>query len=256
MYVYAGNSTSRHAANQISTFRILSTLIPNADSTINARVQTLNDLFRNLVQDFQNQGHHILLAEMNNGFITASDLGSDGIHPSNGGYPKLSAVWTVAINKAYSNGWISSPVESSFPLRNGLRGPIQTQRGSGQDDGTYTHLSQDMGVQYHYDAGVFMDHAKSFHFAQLVLKGADPPGQADDMIRVLDPDQRKTSNADLPAVSFRENVGGGSFADAFTPIDVGTECSSIGARWGDINGNGLDDFICIDAVSLQSSKIG
>jgi hypothetical protein len=215
----------------------------------------VNDLFRKLVQDYQNQGHKILLAEMNNGFIYMSDLNSDGIHPSNEGYPKLAAVWTAAIDQAYNNGWILSPIESSFPSRNGFRGPIQTQRRSGQDDGTYTHSSQDMGVQYHYDAGVSTDQVKSFHFAQLVNKGTDPPGQADDMIRVLDPDQRRTSNADVPAVSFRENVGGGSFADAFTQIDVGIECSNIGARWGDINGDGLDDFICIDAVSLHSSTI-
>lgn len=85
-------------------FSILSTLLPNGDSTTNSRVQTVNDLLRKLVQDYRNQGHKILLAEMNNGFITTSDLNSDCIHPSNAGYPKLAAVWAGVIDKAFGNG--------------------------------------------------------------------------------------------------------------------------------------------------------
>ena len=92
-----------------------------------------------------------------------------------------------------------------------------------------------------------------FHFAQLVSLGGDEnKGKPlNELIRILDPEDRKLNN--LPYMSYQLNQGGGSFDRLYRPVTIvedGTsECLSRGVRFGDVNGDGLDDFICLDQVS-------
>ena len=60
---------------------------------------------------------------------------------------------------------------------------------------------------------------------------------------MLDASQREGANAP-PAISYRENKNG-VYSEKWTEIDVGMECRNRGVRWGDINNDGLDDFICL-----------
>lgn len=92
-----------------------------------------------------------------------------------------------------------------------------------------------------------------FHFAQLVSSGGDEDKgkPLDELIRILDPEDRKLNN--LPYMSYQINKGDGSFDAWYNAVKIvedGTpECLSRGVRFGDINGDGLDDFICINSVS-------
>ncbi|KAF2112802.1 hypothetical protein BDV96DRAFT_497426 [Lophiotrema nucula] len=234
---------------------ILSTLIPNGNSEANGYVNTINQRFRQLIVDYQSQGRQILLAEMNNGFITVGDLNTDGTHPTNEGYPKLAAVWTAGINNVINRNWIVPPINNTDsggggqcnPSPDNFRGPVQIQRGSGAEDGTYAHSSEPMGVKLSYLGLATSNLTKNFHFAQIVNAGGnDPPYQADDLVRVLDEEQRHEGGLTQPAVSFRLNTGDGNFDNPWNVITLEQECLNRGVRWGDINGDGLDDFICIN----------
>lgn len=90
---------------------ILSTVIINAkNAAANANVDIINAKIRTMVGRRHALGDPIFLAEMNNGtFITASDLGSDGIHPTNDGYRKVAAVFDAAIIRAALEGRLQKP---------------------------------------------------------------------------------------------------------------------------------------------------
>ena len=65
---------------------LLSTLLVNGNGQANSYVSVANEGYRRLVREYIAQGKKIALAEMNNGFITLADIGSDGTHPTNFGY--------------------------------------------------------------------------------------------------------------------------------------------------------------------------
>lgn len=41
-----------------------------------------------------------------------------------------------------------------------------------------------------------------------------------------------------------------TFDKTTKPLVVGLECPSKDVQWGDVNGDGLDDFICLDSVRV------
>ena len=76
-----------------------------------------------------------------------SDLDQDG------GHKKMAAVWYEWINKAISDGKLKAPGEFTASKPNcdkfagtGTDAGGMTQRGSGYDDGSYSHDSEAMGV--------------------------------------------------------------------------------------------------------------
>lgn len=84
---------------------VLSTLLPNAVDSVDERVSGVNDKFRELVASLgsgsegvsgeeggvEREGKRIVLAEMNEGYITRDELVDDGIHPNKDGYDKMAA---------------------------------------------------------------------------------------------------------------------------------------------------------------------
>ncbi|KAF2114469.1 SGNH hydrolase-type esterase domain-containing protein [Lophiotrema nucula] len=237
---------------------LLSTLLPNGNDGGIKYVPVANEGYRRLVLQYQAQGKKIALAEMNNGFITIDDINpADGTHPNNLGYKKMAAVWAATFNTVQQKGWITPPAELSGPDEGGndclpspdnFEGPVQTQAGMqpAYQDGPYAHsqtlrgnVSKTIFIAPKGDVSII----NQFHFAQLVnLNGVEPGAETDELIRVLDPDQITDNN--LPAVSFILNSHG-DLGGLFIPIDVGQSCLNRGVRWGDINGDGLDDFICL-----------
>lgn len=217
---------------------------------------------------------------MDNGFITTdgwcndgADFGCDGTHPSNVGYRKMAAVWVSAFNRAVGKGFISDPAEDGGadgvcqPSPGAFSAPFKTQQGSGFEDGPYVHKSTPRGTVvtwdwawYGKDGGSMI---KQFHFAQLVnLNNLDPGGETDELILVLDPEHRAISKG-LSYIQYKLNDGGKfDSSHKWIPIDVGTECLNRGVRWGDVNGDGLDDFICLNQQGNMygrlhlSSKLG
>lgn len=80
---------------------VLSTLLPNAVDSVDERVSGVNEKFRELVASLGSgvgsggeeggEGKRIVLAEMNEGYITRDELVDDGIHPNKDGYDKMAA---------------------------------------------------------------------------------------------------------------------------------------------------------------------
>jgi hypothetical protein len=57
------------------------------------------------------KGRKIVLADMNDGFITTADLNPNDPnheHPSDEGYKKMAAVWWAAFQIADGNGWLTA----------------------------------------------------------------------------------------------------------------------------------------------------
>ncbi|CAM1507911.1 Fc.00g047590.m01.CDS01 [Cosmosporella sp. VM-42] len=93
------------------TVIVLSTLV--ASKANQPRTDTINAKYRTLAQTMRSEGKHIVLADMADGFITLSDIGTDGVHPTDGGYKKMAAVWNKAINTAYGLNWLKAPIASN-----------------------------------------------------------------------------------------------------------------------------------------------
>jgi lysophospholipase L1-like esterase len=250
-------SLVRYLFNQIEGVTvILSTLLASLDADANANVVMVNAGYRAVAARLAAEGKKVVLAEMDNGFIEpnlATDM-HDHIHPNERGAAKMAAVWDQAIAKAEQLGFLTPPVDTGVPdiggtvcdvALGGGRGPVKTQSGSGQNDGPYVHESQNNGVLFSYlDFGPKPLH-DNFHFAQLVnLGGADIGGAIDELILVLD-DEDRVNDTSLPNFTFWLNDGGHMLPTPI-PFDPGLKCLNRGVRWGDINGDGLDDFICIN----------
>lgn len=217
------------------TVVILSTLIPNAKAQ--DQIASINNQYRNVVAQLRAQGFHILLAEMNDGFITIVDIW-DGTHPYLLGFEKMASVWRHAINVAEKNGWLMKPSDDvTFEdeshgttcakiLNSGASDPRAGMQiltaGSAliYDDGPYVHSSTALGV-------IFKDkdyRFGSFFLAQLVnLDNADRGGERDDLIYVYEQAYPKI----LPELTMFINQGDGTFGPPVV-IDVQDDCGIDG----------------------------
>ncbi|KAL4860487.1 SGNH hydrolase-type esterase domain-containing protein [Aspergillus spectabilis] len=210
---------------------ILSTLLPNTARP--ALVADINVQYRRIYTRRSDAGDKIVLADMANA-LEVSDL-IDDTHPNDEGYRKMATVWWAAIQATQRRGFLSAPADPEIDetamnncekeYGSGQGHYAQTQRGSGADDGP-------LGL----------------NFAQLVnVWGAYREGALDDLV---------WSREDGRAFMFL-NKNNGDF-DSAVEIDVGYNCKPPGVRWGDVNNDGLDDFICIgpDAAMFVSINRG
>jgi lysophospholipase L1-like esterase len=232
---------------------ILATLPPTLDEGLNPYIQSANAGYRDLVRELQNQARQIEVAEMYTTWFTPEDH-SDSTHFNNAGYRKMAALFSDAFSKVEVKDWLTSPATVTpheggcYPSLKGIRGPVRTQQGSGQDDGDFRYSSTfEASKDFKYSASASRSLLGHFHFATVgSLNNEKQP--RDELIRVLDPEDRKGN--DLPFLSFYRNRGDGYFYKTPTTFEVGQQCLSSGVRWGDVNGDRLDDFICLDVVSL------
>ncbi|KFY47243.1 hypothetical protein V494_00086 [Pseudogymnoascus sp. VKM F-4513 (FW-928)] len=230
-----------------NTCVLFSTLLPN---TINpGNVDLINVQYRALAQEFIDNGKHLVLVELGDGWMTTGDL-ADGTHPNDFGYKKMAAKWHQGIKEAEAKVWLSSPssdvdfsdaagggttCDKSFGSGNAdPRGKTQVLKALSPrivDDGHYSHSSLSKGKihegNYAGDDTVW--------FAQLVTNGAPRGGELDDWVFSQGEDE----------IYYRENLGSGAFGDKTLIPSLGGTCKQRGIRWGDVNNDGLDDFICI-----------
>ncbi|UKZ74641.1 hypothetical protein TrVFT333_002311 [Trichoderma virens FT-333] len=229
---------------------ILSTLLQYLDDIPNQNVNAINIQYRQLYQKFRNAGKKIGLAELNNGLLDTSTDYFDHIHPNEKGAAKLAAVWDRAIAEVAKAGFLTRPIDTGVPdnITSGCdaekgqgRGPVRTQQGSGQDDGAYSH-DQRVWLDA-IAANGFIPVGSKVSFAQLVnLGGADPGGELDELIYCHD---EGTVDDPEPGHCFMILNNQGELNGKEIEIDIGLKCITRGHRWGDVNGDGLDDFICI-----------
>ncbi|MET7420248.1 SGNH/GDSL hydrolase family protein [Dactylosporangium sp. NPDC005555] len=82
---------------------VVSTLVPNPDPTVQARVRQYNGQIPGIVQAKATAGKKVRLADFA-GNLTLADIGTDGIHPTDGGYAKLADVWFSALQPVLGAG--------------------------------------------------------------------------------------------------------------------------------------------------------
>ncbi|PKS10949.1 hypothetical protein jhhlp_002708 [Lomentospora prolificans] len=227
---------------------VLSTLIQSRKDTIERHRTNFNEDIRNLVKERAGAGDKVVLADMDvpdRLFFTKADLNAgDDIHPNDRGFKKMATVFYDAIMAAHNAGIISQPKESSKANDEGkdsktcdkqpgqARGPVKTQLGSGTDDGNYVHTSEYLGVR-----GPSMSVGKDAAFFFAKLRSRD----LDDLL--LWKQEGKKFYYQV-----WDNVGDANWGPNLEDnhsIDVHDDCAPHAVRWADMNGDGLDDFVCI-----------
>ncbi|KAL4983331.1 hypothetical protein BDW68DRAFT_191412 [Aspergillus falconensis] len=249
-------NTLLDAEDMQRTLIILSTLIPSDHPRIKANLPDVNAQYRNLVKTMRAEGVPIVLAEMEkNNFLSYPGDYADDTHPNDAGYKKMAAVWYAAIQRAAGEGLISAPAtidaevggdgQCEKEYGNGVYAGGLTQRGSGQEDGIYYHDSEAMGEVFSLIMGE--DEFDSIFFARIFSR---------------DRDDLLYWSVFHGNVRYRvyPNIEGGQdkFSEDGYFLSVDDNCNPAGVHFIDINGDGLDDFVCIakDGTAYASVNKG
>jgi hypothetical protein len=210
-----------------------------------------------VVEFMHGTGARIELADMNDGFITRKDLIEDGIHPNNGGYRKMAAVWNAAIMKVQAAGFLRNPEKTGVAddepdsrcekVPGKADGPHLTQKGYGFDDGPYKHKGTKADISlgpFPMPEGMEKHHA----FAQMVNAGGNPnPDYALDD-HVIWQQFRFGFNAYVSI-----NDGNGGFSKTAT-ASIPLSCVSEDVRWGDVNGMPSNPPLRPDMLMIPNSR--
>lgn len=96
------------AASPRSTI-ILSTLLPNSDTSVEAKILQTNAQYRDLVKRKTDEGKRITLVDMHTAAGPNLDDLVDGVHPSDLGYQKMALLWYEGIQDCAARGLIEEP---------------------------------------------------------------------------------------------------------------------------------------------------
>ncbi|KAH8586344.1 hypothetical protein B0O99DRAFT_702959 [Bisporella sp. PMI_857] len=240
------------------TLILVTGLMPMSNNMANdLSVNIYNPGLRAMVNEKSEEGKNVWFVDMNDGYITLSDL-ADGLHPSDGGFLKMARLYydalvnlgdyikppqrvlgvddTAAQSQPGSGGEIDTKCQK---VPGNAIGPIQTQQGSGGNDGPYVHKGVDHGKLLYWQG------PPSSPQDVPVINGvfwADMNGDGyDDLVYV-------PKNFQEIQVSINLGISGGKvvFADRLT-FNTGIDCPTAGVNFADSNDNGIDDLFCIGA---------
>ncbi|KAK9590735.1 hypothetical protein V6Z92_003825 [Aspergillus fumigatus] len=260
-----------HAPDMARTLIVLSTLIPSGSTSVEANRPSVNAQYRALVSDMRaGQNVSIVLADMDppapspgNNWIKYPDSYADNKHPNDYGYSQMADIWYNAIYDAAKAGLIVEPADLSISppgtcdkeYGSGVYAGGFTQQGSGEDDGIYRHDSEYSGALFSVRAGKGAldpyrdDDELFFFFGRLYTR------EYDDLIIF----QKDTESGAVTFVPYTNHVHtekkeftkGGSFS-------THNNCNPGGVHFIDVNGDGLDDYICIalDGTTYASINNG
>jgi hypothetical protein len=210
---------------------VVSTLVKSKGN--DACAADVSQQIRDVVSTYS--GQRIGLADIYSA-ISLSQVGEDGIHPTDDGYKLFAAVWWDAISKLEdsiqppaSDGTVDDTVIGTSKcdkVAGNARGPVKTQGGSGHDDGTYTHNRVERGViesariLKENDPASITEQIPSNTFFANIIKGdpnADRASALDDLIYVF---------IGLTGEStwfMKQNLGGGVFG-RYLFLDFELDC--------------------------------
>ncbi|KAL1864953.1 hypothetical protein VTK73DRAFT_5582 [Phialemonium thermophilum] len=235
---------------------IASLVIPGTANGIPQNRDAVNGQIRNLVADRRGRGQKIVLADVDSpaGFFTTANLVADGTHPDDEGHRRLAALYVRAIEDAHSAGFLSPPADTGMSDNPGAaggnnqcdktyasgqsHGPVDTQAGSGLDDGPYLHSSSADESEIPRFGSFISRPAFNLKFARL-----NEPFGNHDMINHF-----KDGSYDLYFIY--SNMGAGWDEKRFT-LPPFADCADEGIRFVDVN----DDLVCIAANGDTSVSI-
>ncbi|KAL5341394.1 hypothetical protein BJX70DRAFT_405980 [Aspergillus crustosus] len=249
--------TLRDGPDMKETVIILSTLIPSDNPLIERHRELVNDQYRELVRLMRDEGVPILLADMDPYVHTVADRWLkfpddyttngkvDDTHPSISGYRKMAYVWAEAIERAHSEDPIAQPVAVDV----GGGQVREKEFGNGiYAGGPHTKgQCEAQGVVFSYQAEKNVeedDGDTQFFFARLASR------ERDDLLVF----HRDTEGTVTHEVYWND---GGRIQTGGT-LSTKDNCNARGVHFRDINGDGLDDFICIalDGTAYASVNNG
>jgi len=218
---------------------VASLVLPGTANGIPQNRGAVNTQIRNLVADRRrNRNQKIVLADVDApaGFFTTNHLVADGIHPNDDGHRRLAALYMRAVNEANSAGFLSPPADTGMSDEAGAgsggntcdktygsgasSGPVNTQAGSGLDDGIYIHSSISRGT----GPAAISDKDFNIAFARL--------GKAfgnHDLVSSIN------SSAGHLYWAF-PNIGGGWDGIDRRTLQLADACTVGGVRWVDVDG--------------------
>lgn len=92
-----GSLIDKIVAADPHAFLVVAQITPLANSTWEMQVETYNAALPAIVQPRIAAGKHVALVDMHTGFVTATMLSSDGVHPNETGYNHMGDVWYAEI---------------------------------------------------------------------------------------------------------------------------------------------------------------
>lgn len=229
---------------------ILSTLVPNWVPAIDACLVKVNDQYRKLASSYQ--GQRFTIADMYD-FVGLDGVWQEGTptlgHPTDEGFSTMAAVWWNAFQRlgeglqAPDNSISDNTGDTTCAKTYGTgRGPVQTQGGSGHDDGPYKHNSSCVQSLWQEPAldPPNLTFPSETYFAQLINYGVDRADATDELIHAY------VADGGGWVYKYAENQV--STPNGFGPwveFNPGTCPTYSRIAFGDLNNDGLADFFCI-----------
>ncbi|XXH02567.1 hypothetical protein Hte_008944 [Hypoxylon texense] len=220
------------------TVIIISTILINGVASVNTCSATINDNYRSLVSSLRADDKPIYLTDFDN-WMTIENIGSDGTHPTEDGYKRMAGAFYKTIAQADKDGVIKAPKDADLDSAttdckktagSGVSAGANTQTGSGYDDGIYYHDSTAMGtlltITSSWDRNQWV-------FARLFRQDRD------DLLGWI-----SESDGSITYALWR-NDGNGVMTKINDMTNFPNQCVPRGLRFIDLNGDGLDDFVCI-----------
>ncbi|KAH8886185.1 family 3 carbohydrate esterase, partial [Thozetella sp. PMI_491] len=234
-----------NADGMADTCIMLSALIPTTNSNGQANRATINSQYSALASQRAGEGKCIYFADMDlPSGVQWLQFDTDylvGESPHDAGHRKMAAAFYTAIYHAIDDNRLVTPGDFSVGpstcdkfAGTGIDAGGLTQRGSGYDDGIYYHDSEEMGILWTADSD--WDRGQ-WKFARLFDQDFD------DLLAWIS----DTDTSQVYAVWANSADGKGSFTQMSDLVpDLNCEYPE-GVNFIDMNGDGLDDLVYIDA---------
>jgi lysophospholipase L1-like esterase len=87
---------------------VVARIIPASNAATQTRIRAYNNAITDLMAARLQKGAHIVVVNMP-AALTTADL-TDGLHPTDEGYEKMSYEWAIGLTAANAQGWIKDPV--------------------------------------------------------------------------------------------------------------------------------------------------
>ena len=118
---------------------MMSTLMPNKNVTTNSYVDAFNAKLPAIAQAKAAAGKKVHLVDIH-AALTLADIGSDGIHPTDGGYVKIADAWYNALQPVLGAGQTWPAIPTASTLKGTQSGRCLDVTGANQADGTAVAL--------------------------------------------------------------------------------------------------------------------